>query len=187
MRRLLVTVGTCAVVSAAVPASALAHHHHHHHHRHHHAARTERFGHFTTTSAPAGTVFSFASHILTILLPDGSKVSGRVSDETDLRCVRNQSSGGDMGKDDHGQGNKGNDRGRGDDKGPGDDRGRGDDKGHGQGDDNGPGDDKGSGQEGSAVPCSPGDLQPGRPVLEAVLRITSDGSFWREVIVVPHP
>jgi hypothetical protein len=88
MRKLLLTVvASCALV-AALPATALAHGRHHS--RHHGRLHQRTFGSSTsgTTSTPAtaGTVQSFTNGVLTILLTNGSTVSGTVTNHTLIVC-----------------------------------------------------------------------------------------------------
>jgi hypothetical protein len=101
MKRTLLTVLASALLVLALPASALAHGHHHHaHKRHAKHARVLRFGavnasapsttapavQVTPTSQNAGTVLSFTNNVLTIELNDKSTVSGKVTEDTELRC-----------------------------------------------------------------------------------------------------
>src|SRR5437660_10883294 len=90
MRRVTITLSAALVLIA--PASALARHHHRHHSRIRHA-RLERFGDVgaapTTASSAdnAGTVKSFNNGRLTIMLNDGSAVTGAVTNDTELECM----------------------------------------------------------------------------------------------------
>src|SRR5437660_1227867 len=91
MRRTTIILSAALMLLAFAP-SALARRHHHR--RHHHHARIERFGR-DITSAPmssnsadnAGTVQSFSNGVLTIMLSDGSSVSGAVTNDTELECM----------------------------------------------------------------------------------------------------
>ncbi|HWX73753.1 MAG TPA: hypothetical protein VNZ05_00505, partial [Solirubrobacteraceae bacterium] len=90
-----------SLVALLAPAVASAHHRHHARGHRHHAssARLLNFGAAitspTTGTAPvqssptnetAGTVESFSGGVLKLKLNDGSEVSGKVTDETELRC-----------------------------------------------------------------------------------------------------
>jgi hypothetical protein len=186
MRRILFTLVVSGALLALGPATALAGHHRHGraHHRAHHRSHTrhharvrfERFGSATSSQSGstsgsaqgsdqsgqnAGTVTSFdnATRKLTITLTDGSTVSGKVTPDTELECQAAESA--QMQRDDHG-----------------------DDNGD-RGDDNGSGDDNDNAeQEGNAGSCSTADLQPGTPVREAELRISSAGATWDKVDLI---
>ena len=178
MKRLTLTAFASALVLAIAPASALASHHHkrHHHKRGHHARVVhKRFGDVnnpatpsTPTSDAVGTVDSFTNGVLTIKLNDGSSVSGKVTNDTEIECeaAENEST---MHADGDGGGGGGDNSG-------GDDNGRGDDNG---GDDNGGGDDE-NGQS-----CTSTDLASGTSVTGAELRITSAGAVWEKVRLMP--
>jgi hypothetical protein len=106
MKRTLLSLVSVIALALAVPGIASAHHgsHHakasHHHKRHHraHHARV-RMEHFRPTTAnttdptqtptgpqDAGTVASFTGGVLTLTLADGSTVSGKVTDRTEIEC-----------------------------------------------------------------------------------------------------
>ena len=175
MRRILFGVLASAVLIVALPAAAMARHgdgrRHEHHNRHHRAharhqpIRHERRGreHDFPLAKPgdAGKVQSFSDGVLVITLSDGSTVSGKVTNGTELRCEAPE-----MSTDDQGPG--------GDDVG---DRG-GDNGDHGGNGDRG--DDHGEGEQ----MCAPGALTAGAVVHEAGLRITRFGAFWEEVELV---
>ena len=176
MRRVLFTVAATVLMAGAVPASALAHHHHHKHHaRAHHRARFERFG---DTSQPtsasssdnAGKVQSFQNGVLTIVLNDGSTVSGKVTEDTEIECMAPEQS-----QSTHEDGDRG-----GDDNASGDDRG--DDQGEDQGD-NDQGEDQNE-NENEANNCSTSRLTPNAVVHEASLRIGGSGAIWQKVELV---
>jgi hypothetical protein len=200
MRRMLLTaIATAALGAFAMPGVALAHHDgnrlgevHHHHKRHHHHARRARLVTFqpanvsngtssgsTTPSNPvqetAGTIASFENEVLTITLPDGTKVSGKVTPDTWIECPSTTSASSQNGDD------------RGDDQG--DDHHF--DRAHGS---------CFSGDSGSSSPhswwghdgqdndgngehqrCTPASLVQGASVTEAVLSITSTGATWVKV------
>lgn len=68
MRGRLTIGALCATAAVALPSAALAHDH----------PRAE---------APVGTVSAFSNGALTIAMADGSNVTGRVDDRTDIECV----------------------------------------------------------------------------------------------------
>lgn len=196
MRRLLFTVMASVALLAFGPAGALAKHRHHHGRAHHSRIRHERFGSDTGTPTtpttgptqpadqPAGTVDSFTNGVLTILLPDGkTKVSGTVTDATDLECQSAQPTTG--------TGNEGQDlrsEGGGDNGGTttgttgGDDNGgtTGGDQGDqgNQGNDQG---DQGNDQGDNVQSCTTAALTQGTVVLSAELKLSSAGATWDKV------
>src|SRR5258708_2940072 len=98
MRRILLMAVTGSALALAAPGVASAHHGKRHHARHHKRAHLVKFGTAslsTTSSAPttttptgqpAGKVASFEKGVLTITLTDGSTVSGKVTEDTELGC-----------------------------------------------------------------------------------------------------
>jgi hypothetical protein len=172
MKRLTLTAFASALVLAIAPASALAKHHHkrHHHKRVHHARVVhKRFGDVnnpatpsTQTSDAVGKVDSFTNGVLTIKLNDGSSVSGKVTNDTEIECeaAENESTM-------HADGDGG---------GGGDNRG---------GDDNGRGDDNGGGDDENGQACTSTGLASGTSVTGAELRITSAGAVWEKVRLMP--
>lgn len=133
----------------------------------------------------AGTVTSFADGELTITLFDGGTLTGKVTEETEIRCDADDDtarSSHDPGDDDDGdEGDDHGDRGHddhGDDEG--DDRG---DRGHGDRGGDGSGkcrhDDDGGDDEDEE--CGPEALTTGAAVKEAELSISSDGRIWNEI------
>jgi hypothetical protein len=122
-----------------------------------------------------GTVDSFQNGVLTISLANGGKLSGAVTDETDIEC--DSEPGDDRGDDDHGDGHHG-DGDHGDDEGDDDE---GDDD-HGGGDDRslqGHGDDDGD-DEGNED-CGTEALVAGAKVLEAELKVSGGEATWTDV------
>jgi hypothetical protein len=203
MRRMIMTA--VASVSLAAPGAALAHgvehhsagerhHHHRGHHRHAHvlafhaqapASSTSGAGSpGSTTHASedkAGTVASFTGGVLTITLNDGSTVSGKVSERTEIECPAPPSasaadfsgheSGDDNGIDERGDdvsGNDGSGKSGPSDDGPGDTPGD-DDNGN---DDNG---------DDAAEHCTSAALVPGASVKEALLSVGGEGATWVKV------
>jgi hypothetical protein len=177
MKRLTLTAFVSALVLAIAPASALARHHHkRHHHRTHHARVVHRrFGDITTPSTPtshtAGTIDSFTNGLLRIKLNDGSTVSGKVTNDTEIECEA-----ADNESTTHADG----DGGGGDRSGSGDQSG-GDD--NGSGDDNGAGENENENENENAQNCS-SSLTAGTMVRGAELKISSAGAVWDKVDLI---
>jgi hypothetical protein len=201
-RNLLTAVGVAAL-ALAMPGAALAHHGHGRHHHHHHNAgphsrhaqfRIVHIGSVTspptpTTGAPtpptpenAGTVASYAGGVLTLTLNDGSSVSGKVTDQTQIRCVKATPATPPT--------TTPTGEGPGDDNGQGDDQSRGDMSEHG---DSGPGewqhgddgdDDDGPGAGEPEPPCDSSSLVAGAIVRAAELRIGPGGTEFESVLLV---
>lgn len=203
MRRSLLTATGITALALAMPGAALAHnghgHHHHHHHRgrahaHHAKFRMVHIGSVTTTTpttpttptppapANAGTVTSYTGGVLTLTLNDKSTVSGKVTNETRIRCVKATPPTMEPGAE-----------GPGDDNGQGDDQSRGDmsqqQGDHSQGawrhgddgdDDDGPG--PGAGEP--EPPCDSSSLVAGAVVRAAELRIGPAGTEFESVLLV---
>jgi hypothetical protein len=193
MKRMLITAVASSALALGAPAVASAHHHHKRHHAKHLArhARVLTFkGAGSSTSQPsptspastpagepAGTVTSFTSGVLMITLTDGTVVSGKVTEQTELAC---RSSTADMG----------DDQGARDDQGGGDDQGGRESGEHGGPVDmaresdshatDGQDDDEGAGNES----CTSAALVPGAKVGEAELRVSSAGAVWEKVELV---
>jgi hypothetical protein len=125
MRRILAAPLASLALALVAPGVAVAAHHGRHHrhgsshsssrHRHGKRAHLLRFGSASTAAsqvvtAPttlgenAGTVESFEGGVLTIKLADGSLVKGKVTEDTDLRCVPATPPSGTAGDDDQGDG-----------------------------------------------------------------------------------
>jgi hypothetical protein len=121
MRRILFTLVVSGALFALAPASALARQHHKSHHRsaHHARIKRERWGSSDTqqqsssssSDQNAGTVAApgFMNGVLTITLNDGTTVSGKVTDATQLECqaaepttMQTDEHGGDNSSGDHG-------------------------------------------------------------------------------------
>jgi hypothetical protein len=196
----------------AVPSAALAHHGRGHHHRHHHKAnahhakfRIVHIGSMATTPATttpattptttppapenAGTVASYTGGVLTLTLNDGSTVSGKVTSDTRIGCVKATPTppvGGPPS-----------------DEGPGDDNGQGDDQSHGdtsqgdmsqgdhgngewqQGDHGNGGDDDDEEVQGTPEPpCDSSALVTGAIVRFAELRIGPGGTEFESILQV---
>jgi hypothetical protein len=191
MKRMLLMAVASSVLALAAPSAASAHHGKHHHssrHKHHGAARLVRFGTIGTafgpTSAsgstetpaptspsdePAGTVKSFNEGVLTITLKDGSTVSGKVTEQTELECTSATAP----------TSNEGDDQGGGDDE-----------AGRESGEHGGPvggqpvahdsSDDQGE-DDGGSSSCRSSALVPGAVVGEAELSISGAGAVWEKV------
>jgi hypothetical protein len=174
MRRMIMTA--VATVSLAAPSAALAHngeHHragerHHHHRGHHRHAHVLAFhaqapaSPASGTSSPspatpasedkAGTIASFTGGVLTIALNDGSTVSGKVTERTEIECPAPPSaSAADFSGRDGGDDNGFDERGE---------------------DDNG---------DDVAEHCTSAALVPGANVEEALLSVGGDGATWVKV------
>ncbi len=195
MRRFTLTIATSIAALALLPAAALAgsharHHQRRHHHVHHAIVRHERFGAVTSPTEAAGTVQSFDAGVLTLALANGSTVSGRVDNGTEIECeMADVNDMNDMRAD----GDRGGGHGSGDNSGPGgsgdqgsrggDHGGRGDDNGD-RGDDNGDrGDDNGE-RGGDDQTCTAADLVAGAVVRSAELRVASGGAIWDKVELI---
>jgi hypothetical protein len=191
----------------AVPSAAFAHHgHRHHHHRlrakeHHAKFRLEHIGDGTTgTPAPptgtqpatpesAGTVATYASGVLTLKLSDGSTVSGKVTSDTRIGCIKASTAptaGTEVQPTDR---DPGDDNGHGEDHGHGgmgqqDDRGSGSSNGSQQGSGWGSGEDHGEVPSASEPPCDTSLLIPGAKVRAAELRIGPGGGEFESVWLV---
>jgi hypothetical protein len=200
-RSLLMAMGVMALV-LAVPSAALAHHgrgHHHHHKAHHAKFRIVHIGSTattptapTSTTAPttppapenAGTVTSYTGGVLTLTLNDGSTVSGKVTNDTRIGCIKATPSTPPTGTEPT-------------DEGPGDDNGQGDDQSHGdmnqgdqgngdwqQGDEGNDGDDDGKVQTTPEPPCDSSALVTGAIVRAAELRIGPGGTEFESILLV---
>lgn len=176
MRRMLLTTAAIAVATLTAPGAALAHdgehrqgaenhanrgHDHARHHRHahllaFHAQATPGSSSATTPSTSAGdetaaTIASFTGGVLTLTLKDGSTVSAKVTEGTEIECPAASASAARNGDC------------------PGHD-GRGDD---------GRGDDGNASEAGEH--CTSAALIPGANVHEALLSVGSSGSTWVKV------
>jgi hypothetical protein len=129
----------------------------------------------------AGTVASFTAGVLTITLTDGSTVSGKVTEETELGCrpaapAGSSDDGGDEGTGSGDQGREGSsesDRARSASAGGDEQEGGGD---H--------GDDQGSGDDGESQSCTTAALTPGAVVAEAELSIGGSGAVWDHIELI---
>jgi hypothetical protein len=201
MKRIYLTAiaASALALALAMPGVASANHHSRHdakraraHHRHHHHTRTVTFAAHaktTTTTAPtttkteplpgggetAGTITSFEGGVLKITLNDGSVVSGKVTEQTEISCSSQQEedndaddNGGEEGSGDHSTSFA---------------HVHGDDMSGGHsGDDNGDSGDQGDEHQSSEpASCGTAALVPGAKVQEAELKISSAGAIWEKV------
>jgi hypothetical protein len=186
---LTLMVGAALVALVPATALAAKHHSKAHHHARHHAShharhharrhsrvRFERFGTAPGSDASsqsnsstepgqeneqnAGTVASFQNGTLTIMLNDGSTVSGKVTPDTEIEC-RAEDTSSTMQRDDEGR----------------DHSDRGDDNDNDNGDENGE-------EDHNEQSCSSADLQPGTAVREAELKVSGSGASWDKVELV---
>jgi hypothetical protein len=120
MRKLLLAAIAGSLAALALPAGALAHHHgarhalrHHRHHRHalvHILDFRAAAAPMTTTSPTtpattpqpptpetAGTVATFSNGVLTLKLNDGTLVSGKVTENTEIQCTSASQQGNNDG------------------------------------------------------------------------------------------
>jgi hypothetical protein len=180
-----------ATVSLAAPSAALAHNgehhragerHHHHrgHHRHAHVLAFHAQAPPSTTSGAsslsstsvsddkAGTIASFTNGVLTIRLTDGSTVSGKVTERTEIECRSTMAVAARDGGQVDDNGNDGQSS-----SGPGDGEHHDDSAGSGDaGDDD---------VQDEAEHCTTAALVPGASVKEAFLSVSSEGSTWVKV------
>ena len=124
MKRMLLTALMAAALALAAPGVAAAHHGKRHHgarhasaHKRHRHVRHVTFGKLslaptsaptqttptTPSSEPAGKVLSFENGVLKITLADGSVVSGKVTEQTELKCASATAGEDDQGDDDQGE------------------------------------------------------------------------------------
>jgi hypothetical protein len=176
MRRILLLIVGLLALAIAVPSAASAHGRHHGHgHHHKHKAKHARVKHFggkanvdpSGPAAPgdAGTVASYdaTTGLLTITLADGSSVSGKVTEDTNVNCIPAQptatTSNHDEGDDQGDQGDQGDDN---------------------QGDNGDHGDSHCGGQSA----CDASDLVAGAVVHEAILKLGAGGAEFKLVLLV---
>jgi hypothetical protein len=194
MKRVLLTAVTSLAAVCAGPGVASAAHHSKHHRGHHVHARHHarlRVLDFRAAAAPAttapvagstpaspagesaGTVTSFKEGVLTITLTDGTPVSGKVTENTEIHCQSATPSVGDDQDEQQGQEQEADDNGS---------------SGSSHGDavahqaDHGSGGDEGQqGSEEQQQSCTTAALVPGAKVREAELRISGSGAVWDHV------
>ncbi|HEV2981858.1 MAG TPA: hypothetical protein VGX51_10530 [Solirubrobacteraceae bacterium] len=193
MRRILGAPVASLALALAVPGVALAAHHgrcHHHatshfssHHRH--GKHLLRFGSASTPTSPttpttptsgenAGTVESFENGVLTVKLADRSMVKGKVTEDTDLRCVPATPPSGTAGDDDQGDGDHQGSWSSGDPAARASDFQSSDQAGQDQGDDD----------QGAQETCTTELLKTGATVREAELELSGGGAVWERIVLV---
>jgi hypothetical protein len=194
MKRILLVAVSSSALALSAPAVASAHHDGKHHHKHHGAharvldfrasrASTSSPGSPATPATPstesAGTVTSFKEGVLTITLTNGTAVSGKVTDQTEIHCTpATPASGGEDNDDqaDSGEGDHGSSTEDQPDEGP-----QHDAQAASNGDD---------GEDGQEAPdqgqqsCTTAALVPAVMVREAELKLSSAGAVWDRVDLI---
>lgn len=187
MRRILTAALASSLVALAIPAAASAHHAGRHHargHARHHAhmvvfaPKTRPAG--TTsgteetppTTEPVAKIASFEGGVLKITLADGSTVSGKVTEATEIECGDNQSSQDEQqGSGDEQQGSQHD--------------GSGDWSHEGGSGDGGPGsfqhDEMQAPQGETESSCGATSLVAGAKVKEAELKVSGAGAVWDKI------
>jgi len=140
----------------------------------------------------AGTVTSFANGVLTITLADGSSVSGKVTEETEIHCqaaVPPAEGGGDQGDEHSGsEGAEADGIAHGQQHAQSGDNGQatgagGEDEEGGQG--SGDGEDaQGNGEGDGGQSCTTAALVPGAIVREAELSLDGSGAVWDHIDLI---
>jgi hypothetical protein len=186
MKRILLVAVSSSALALAAPAIASAHHHAKHHHKHHGAKTrvlTFRASAAPTTSpasptAPttpttesAGKVASFKEGVLTITLNDGTSVSGKVTEQTQIHCSAPPTTGGEDNDDEGGSG-------EGDHGSSGQPRASESSRHLARAADHGDGGDEGQ------QSCTTSALTEGALVREAELSISSAGAVWDHVDLI---
>jgi hypothetical protein len=193
MKRILMVAVSSAALSLAAPAIASAHHHAKRHHKHHGArARVLDFrasaapttGSPTTPATPttptsesAGKIASFKEGVLTITLTDGTPVSGKVTEQTQIHCSTPPTTGAEDNDDEAGSG-------EGDQGSSGDARASESSRNLARAADHGSGSDDGGGGDEGQQNCTTSALTEGAPVSEAELSIGSGGAVWDKVDLI---
>jgi hypothetical protein len=206
MKRMLLPVLASSLLAAFVPAVASAHRGHHHHgqarshQRHARSARLLNFGaavvplppggtppeQATPSNQAAGKVESFEGGVLKIKLSDNSTVSGKVTEETELRCQPatpptetgdddgDGAEGGSEGDEHHGSSAPSQFTSQ-----------HGDFLAHSADSQQG-GDNQGDEENGAKKPesCTTSALVPNAVVLEAKLKLSSAGAVWEKLDIV---
>jgi hypothetical protein len=182
MRRTLIMTIASTFVLAVAPGAALAHNHGGKHKGHHHRSHVKKFGSDSqsggsnSSSDTAGTVASFSGGVLTIKLNDGSMVSGKVTNDTEIECKAPEQSQ-TTGDDDNGPGD--------DSTGDGDHQGSasstqrpGSDASDVSGDNDA---NEGQNEDQGQAACDSSALTPNTVVRGAELSISSGGATWKKV------
>jgi len=184
MRKLVITsLAGLLALSAPALAQARSHHAKHHQGRHHHShvlflrpASKSSTGALAGPQGPgspseetAGSVTTFEGGVLTVTLNDGTKVTGKVTEHTEIKCEPAQETahaadhGGEGGEDSQGSSSGDENQGRDD-----------------QGDD----DQNDQEEHGEPPQCGTSSLVAGALVREAKLRVSSSGAVFEEIELV---
>jgi hypothetical protein len=205
MKRILLVAVSSSALALAAPAIASAHHHgkHYagkHHAGKHHAARARVLdfrasalavsspGSQATPATPgiasAGTVTSFKEGVLIITLTDGTPVSGKVTERTEIHCTpATPATGGDDDEAGSGEGDHGSSSGEGD-HGSSTEGGQNEGS-HGDAHAASSGDDGEDGQDGTDNGQQACTMVPGvTMVREAELSLSSAGAVWDRVDLI---
>jgi hypothetical protein len=194
MKRIVLVAVSSSALALGAPAIASAHHHAKHHQSKHHAARARvldfRASALATPATPGspatpatpgsasvGKVTSFKEGTLIITLTDGTPVSGKVTDQTEIRCTPatpatggdDEESGSDEG--DHGSSTAGES----------DEGSHGDAHAASSGDE---GEDGEDGSDGGPQTCTQTALVEGAMVGEAELTLGSAGAVWDRINLI---
>jgi hypothetical protein len=192
MKRIVLVAVSSSALALAAPAIASAHHHGKHHLRHHAArARVLDFrasapavsspGSPATPATPsgeaAGKVTSFKEGVLIITLTDGTPVSGKVTERTEIHCTpAAPATGGDDDEVGSGEGDQGSST-----EGDSDEGSHVDAHAASSGED---GEDGLDGSDDEQQTCATTALVPGAMVREAELSISSAGAVWDRVDLI---
>jgi hypothetical protein len=189
MRRILTTTIASSLLALALPVAASAQHrsaHRRHHQRAHTVVFTPAGSKTVVTTAPttpmpteppsgesAGKIVSYEGGVLKITLADGTTVSGKVTESTEIQCAGAASPSGSSAQGDehgsglaasHGDGEHGGQVSEGDENSQGGE----------QGDDEG-------GQVEGAPSCGVSSLVKEAKVAEAELHVSSAGAVWEKI------
>lgn len=203
MKRMLPAAIASSMLVLALPGMASAHHgkrHHRGHHANSHQrarhARLIKFGAASVPASPsgsttpttpvtpsgeaAGTVTSFTNGVLTITLTDGSVVSGKVTEETELQCPSatqpsTPTGGGDQSGGDDQSGSGGGDHGG---------SSIASQPGALQHDDSQGSEGEDANDDDNQESCTTAALVPGAKVGEAELSVSSAGALWHKVELI---
>jgi hypothetical protein len=176
MRKLAIaSLAGLLALSAPALAQARSHHAKHHQRRHHHThvlflhpapkSSTGTQGAGTESPQAAGSVTTFEGGVLTVTLTDGTKVTGKVTEQTEIKCEPETAHAADLGggdEDSHGSFSGNENQGR-------------DDQGDDQND---------QGEHGERPQCDTSSLVGGALVREAELRVGSSGAVFEEIELV---
>jgi len=133
-------------------------------------------------AASAGKVLSFTGGVLTITLADGSTVSGKVTEATELQCHSATPPTGTEDGGDEGSGSEGEDSGGSTEGTPPATQVRGDTRSGSEGEGSHDGEEGDHGEESPA--CTTAALVPGAVVAEAELSVGSSGAVWDHVDLI---